>query len=135
MFQLPPNDLQKFMDKENATRVSVKRAYQPATREDGYRILVDRLWPRGLSKADLQIEEWRKECAPSTELRKWFNHDPAKWGEFVTRYNEELKEHRDEIDAFIARARNQPITLIYSAKDEAHNQAVALKNFIIMLDH
>jgi uncharacterized protein YeaO (DUF488 family) len=110
--------------------LSIKRAYEPAKKNDGLRILVDRVWPRGLTKTKLQLHEWRKEIAPSTPLRKWFNHDPNRWVEFKRRYRAELKDHRSELSELRALASRKHVTLVYSAKDETHNQAVALKEFL-----
>ena len=110
--------------------VNIKRAYESPGPQDGYRVLVDRLWPRGISKADACINEWWKECAPSTELRKWFGHDPAKWPQFKQRYTGELEVNHEEVARSVNRAGDGPIKLIYGAKDEQHNQAVVLKEYI-----
>lgn len=112
--------------------IHIKRAYQPAERGDGYRVLIDRLWPRGLKKTDLILHEWAKELAPSAELRKKFGHDPDKWKEFQTQYQKELKnpEPRAKMDELIKRARRANLTLIYSAKDEEHNDAIVLKTVL-----
>jgi len=110
--------------------VSIKRAYASPGPHDGYRVLVDRLWPRAVSKADACIDEWWKEHAPSTALRKWFNHDPAKWRRFKQRYTNELEANRDEVARSVNRAGHGPITLVYGAKDEQHNQAIVLRKFI-----
>jgi len=109
--------------------VRVKRVYDPPARSDGYRVLVDRVWPRGISKEQAAVDEWAKELAPSTELRKWFGHDPARWREFRTRYRQELKGSA-ALEALRARAKKQRVTLVYSAKDERHNQAVVLKELL-----
>lgn len=106
--------------------IAMKRAYEKPDPADGFRILVDRLWPRGLSKQDAHIDLWLKDVAPSTELRKWFSHDPAKWGEFQRCYRAELKEKKQLLDTIKGRARKTRVTLIYSAKDEEHNDAVVL---------
>ena len=111
-------------------KVSIKRAYVSPGPHDGYRVLVDRLWPRGISKEDACIHEWWKDCAPSTELRKWFSHDPAKWARFKQRYTYELEANREDLACSVSRAGHGPITLVYGAKDEQHNQAVVLKEFI-----
>src|SRR3546814_13143353 len=95
-----------------------------AAPDDGVRILIDRLWPRGVSKAGAALDEWMKEIAPSTELRKWFGHDPARWDEFQRRYRAELTAHPAELDRLRALAGKQVVTLVYSAHDEAHNDAV-----------
>jgi len=112
--------------------IVIKRAYEPPSRADGARILVDRLWPRGIKKQELLIEKWVRELGPSNELRKSFGHDPARWQEFRKRYLAELK--RPKAAALIAQladvARRGRLTLIYSAKDEEHNQAVVLKELL-----
>jgi uncharacterized protein YeaO (DUF488 family) len=110
--------------------ILLKRAYDPAARNDGFRILVDRLWPRGVSKQRLQLDAWAKSLAPSTELRKWFAHDPDKWPEFRKRYRAELRELHatGEIRELLASAkRNRNITLLYGAKDREHNEAIVLR--------
>lgn len=107
--------------------VSIKRVYESASKEDGYRILVDRLWPRGVSKAEAKVDYWLKEVAPSEELRKWFNHEPDKWKEFISRYLSELETNPalDELKDILKQ--HQASTLVFAAKDEAHNNAVALQ--------
>ncbi len=110
--------------------VSVKRAYALPDPHDGYRVLVDRLWPRAVSKLDACIDEWWKECAPSTALRKWFSHDSTKWVRFKQRYTDELEANREEVSRSVNRAGHGPITLVYGAKDEQHNHAIILKEFI-----
>lgn len=114
-----------------AANVKLKRAYDPPEPADGVRILVDRLWPRGVKKEDAAIDEWMKDIAPSTELRKWFGHDPERWEEFCERYAEEVDQHSEQLRQLRELARKGRITLIYSAHDEAHNDAVALRNFIL----
>jgi uncharacterized protein YeaO (DUF488 family) len=114
-----------------ASHLRLKRAYEPAVPEDGVRILVDRLWPRGLRKADAAIDDWMKEIAPSTELRQWFGHDPERWPEFQRRYRAELQQHTQELDCIRALAKTQTVTLVYSAHDEEHNDAVALKEVLL----
>jgi uncharacterized protein YeaO (DUF488 family) len=104
----------------------VKRAYEPATPSDGYRILVDRLWPRGLSKERAAIDEWMRDVAPSAELRRWFGHDPEKWPEFQRRYRQELGTRSDLVRDIARRASRGSVTLVYGARDEAHNDAVVL---------
>lgn len=113
------------------SHIRLKRAYEPAESEDGTRILIDRLWPRGVSKADAALDDWAKQLAPSTELRKWFNHDPARWAEFQQRYRAELREQTAELERIRALARKAPVTLVYSARDEAHNDAVVLKAVLL----
>lgn len=114
-----------------ADRVRLKRAYEPPSAGDGTRILVDRLWPRGVSKADARLDGWMKDVAPSTELRKWFGHDPAKWEEFRRRYRDELAGHADDIERLRALAAKGALTLVYSAHDEAHNDAVVLREVLL----
>lgn len=107
-----------------------KRIYDQPSTDDGLRVLVDRLWPRGLSKERALVDRWEKDLAPSTELRRWFGHDPAKWEEFLQRYRAEL-EGREELLARLRREANDgTVTLLYAARDEAHNNAVALKRYI-----
>lgn len=96
----------------------------------GFRILVDRLWPRGLKKEQVKADIWLKDVAPSTELRKWFGHEPEKWSEFKRRYFKELKDHPDEIHQIMSRAKRGRVILLYGAKDEEHNEAVALKEYV-----
>ena len=108
----------------------VKRAYAPASQRDGTRYLVDRIWPRGVKKDALTIEAWLKELGPSTELRKWFGHDPARWAEFKKRYFKELERKEDLWGPIRSGARQHAVTLVYSARDEEHNQAVALREFL-----
>ncbi|MCP9452663.1 MAG: DUF488 domain-containing protein [Nitrospira sp.] len=112
-------------------KVFVKRIYEPANPADGFRVLVDRLWPRGVAKAAAKLDEWMPDLGPSTALRRWFNHDPARWTEFCRRYYEELKTKDSLITSLFKQAGTQPITLLYSAKDERHNQAVALQSFLL----
>jgi uncharacterized protein YeaO (DUF488 family) len=103
-----------------------KRVYEAPARSDGQRILVDRLWPRGMRKEDAAIDEWMKEIAPSTELRQWFGHDPKKWPEFERRYRQELRAREDLLRTIARRASRGTVTLVYGARDEAHNHAVVL---------
>lgn len=110
--------------------LQLKRAYEPATRTDGRRILVDRLWPRGLSKRRVAIDEWIKVLAPSAQLRRWFAHDPNKWPEFQRRYKEELRAHPELLRRLVSLARRGRVTLVYGAKDEQHNDAVVLAGVI-----
>ena len=114
-----------------ASHIRIKRAYEPPTHDDGTRILIDRLWPRGVKKENLALDQWAKELAPSTELRQWFGHDPALWEEFRRRYAAELRPHADLLESLRALARKSPITLVYSAHDEAHNNAVAMREFLL----
>ncbi len=110
--------------------VRLKRAYDPASSDDGVRVLVDRLWPRGVRKADAAIDLWLKDVAPSTELRKWFGHDPARWKEFCRRYKSELSKIPDGVDELRSLAKKDRITLVFAAHDEVHNEAVVLKDII-----
>jgi len=112
--------------------VRLKRAYELADAEDGYRILVERLWPRGLRKEEAHFDEWLKDVAPSDSLRKWFHHDPSRWAEFEQRYLRELDTEaaRARIDDLVRRARSETVTLVYSAHDEQHNNAVVLERVI-----
>ena len=112
--------------------IRIKRVYSEPSLEDGVRILIDRIWPRGVSKERARIDTWRKELAPSTALRKWFGHDPARWAGFRERYRKELTES-GEIEALrelATRSRHETITLMYSAADEEHNQAVVLMEWL-----
>lgn len=114
-----------------ARNVALKRTYEPAATEDGNRILVDRLWPRGVSKADVAVTQWMKEIAPSTELRQWFGHDPARWGEFRRRYRDELHRNAGLLGQLRSLARSGLLTLVYSAHDQAHNDAVVLRDVLL----
>ena len=106
--------------------VRLKRAYEPASREDGYRVLVDRLWPRGVSKQKARLDEWDKELPPSANLREWFAHEPRRFPEFRRRYIDELRAHRPRLGQLRRRARTGTLTLVYSARDSEHNDAVVL---------
>jgi uncharacterized protein YeaO (DUF488 family) len=108
----------------------LKRVYEAPAKEDGTRILVDRLWPRGLTKEKAKVDLWLKEIAPSTELRKWFGHDPAKWSEFQTRYRAELKHNAEQVSFLKKEVAKGPATLLYGAKDEQHNEAVVLQELL-----
>lgn len=110
--------------------IKLKRAYEPAKRTDGTRVLVDRLWPRGISKKAARIDHWLKEIAPSAELRKWFNHDPVKWLKFRQKYFRELDANREVVGQLQELARSGDVTLVYGAKDEEHNDAVALRDYL-----
>lgn len=114
-----------------AANVRLKRAYEKPARDDGTRVLVDRLWPRGIRKADAELDQWAKELSPSTALRKWFAHDPARWPEFRRRYAEEIRQHPDELARLRGLAGKGPITLVYSAHDELHNDAVVLRDLLL----
>jgi len=110
--------------------LKVKRIYETASSDDGKRILVDRLWPRGIKKSEVKIDEWLKEIAPSDELRKWFAHDPSKWQAFKRKYAHEIEEKSDLIQQLRKETEREAVTLVYSAKDNEHNNAVALKEII-----
>ena len=112
------------------TNIRIKRAYEEPDREDGTRILVDRLWPRGLTKEKAKVDLWLKDVAPSTELRKWFAHDPAKWTEFRSRYQEELKRNKEQLSLLRHEAAKGNVTLVYGAKDQEHNEAVILQRLL-----
>ena len=104
----------------------LKRAYEPAGPSDGYRVLIDRLWPRGLSRERPKLDEWERELSPSTELRRWFGHEPSRFEEFRRRYVEELRDQRSRLTELRRRARNGTLTLVYSAGDTEHNNVVVL---------
>ncbi len=111
--------------------VRIKRVYEAPSPQDGTRILVDRLWPRGVRKAEAGISQWMKEIAPSNELRQWFGHDPQRWEEFRRRYKAELAQKKELVGRLRELARQGPLTLVYSAHDEAHNQAVVLRETLL----
>jgi len=110
--------------------IRTKRVYEPAGPEDGTRILVDRLWPRGIAKKALKLDSWNKDVAPSNELRKSFHHDPARWGEFQKRYFAELDNNPEAWSSIVESARTGDVTLLYSAKDEEQNNARVLKDYL-----
>jgi uncharacterized protein YeaO (DUF488 family) len=110
--------------------IRLKRAYVAPEDDDGFRVLVDRLWPRGLSREQLSLDLWLRELAPSNALRQWFNHEADKWPEFRRRYFGELAKRQEQVASLVANARKGPVTLIYAAKDEGHNNAVALKEYL-----
>ena len=113
-------------------KIQLERVYTARTNARGKRILVDRLWPRGVSKDALKLDLWLRELAPSNELRKWFGHDPRRWEEFERRYYSELRrpERQEQLHELLALARKGPVTLLYGARDEEHNEAVALRKFL-----
>jgi uncharacterized protein YeaO (DUF488 family) len=117
--------------------IKLKRAYEPVSRRDGYRVLVERLWPRGVRKEDLVLDSWEKEVAPSHELRKWFSHDPKRWSEFQKRYRQELKEIEaaERLRELAQRAAEGTVTLIFSSRDVEHNNAVVLRDELERLAH
>lgn len=110
--------------------VKIKRVYEPADKGDGVRILVDRLWPRGLTKEKANVDLWLKEIAPSTQLRKWFRHDPVKWKRFRGRFETEIRHKEDLIERLTCEAEKGMLTLVYAARDEKHNEAMVLKQFL-----
>lgn len=113
--------------------IKAKRVYDEVEKDDGIRVLVDRLWPRGIKKEEVKIDLWLKEVAPSIELRKWFSHDPSRWKEFCKRYKTELRKDEEKkiaLSELVEIAGREELTLVYSAKDKEHNSAVALKNLI-----
>jgi uncharacterized protein YeaO (DUF488 family) len=111
-------------------KIRLKRAYDAPSDDDGTRILVERLWPRGVSKKEAAIDLWLKEVAPSTPLRKWYGHDPDKWEEFRKRYRAELDQKGDLLDDLKQKIRSGPVTFVYAARDEEHNSALALKEYL-----
>jgi uncharacterized protein YeaO (DUF488 family) len=110
--------------------IRLKRVYEPPSRTDGARILVDRLWPRGLTKERAAVTLWLKDVAPSTELRKWFGHDPARWKQFQARYRKELREKKDAPELLRRKSNAHTVTLVYAARDEQHNEALVLKRVL-----
>ena len=110
--------------------VRLKRAYEPPAPTDGYRVLIDRLWPRGVARANARLDEWARELAPSTELRRWFGNDPARFAEFRQRYVEELSAQEEKLRELRGRARNTTLTLVYGARDTEHNDAVVLAELL-----
>jgi uncharacterized protein YeaO (DUF488 family) len=108
-------------------KINLKRVYEIPNKEDGTRVLVDRLWPRGLTKQKAKIDLWLKDIAPSTELRKWFGHDPEKWTEFKKRYQKELTKNKEPIEILKELQKNGTVTLVYGAKDQEHNEAIVLQ--------
>lgn len=114
-----------------AANVKLKRAYEPPAASDGTRILIDRVWPRGVDKANAAIDHWDKSIAPSTMLRNWFGHDPARWQEFRRRYTNEIRGHREQLDELRARAQSGRITLVFAAHDKIHNHAIVLRDILL----
>ena len=111
-------------------RIKVKRIYENASASDGRRVLVDRLWPRGVRREEAQIDEWAKEIAPSTELRKWYEHDPQKWSKFSEDYRAELKDKKEKLRSLIECCPEETLTLLFAAKDTSHSHAVILKEIL-----
>jgi uncharacterized protein YeaO (DUF488 family) len=114
----------------NSSRIKLKRAYDESAVDDGRRILVDRIWPRGKTKEELKIDDWLRDIAPSTELRKWFGHESQKWNEFKKRYFSELKDKKELIEKIREHVKHSTVTLVYSAREEQFNNAEALKEYI-----
>ena len=110
--------------------IRLKRAYEPSAAEDGYRILIDRIWPRGVTREKARLDEWARELAPSTELRTWFGHDPARFAEFRRRYSQELASQEEKLRELRGRARETTLTLVYAARDTEHNDAVVLAEIL-----
>jgi uncharacterized protein YeaO (DUF488 family) len=110
--------------------VRIKRAYEPAEASDGYRVLIDRLWPRGISKQRARLDEWARELGPSADLRRWFGHDPARFDEFRRRYRDELKAQEEKLRELRRHARAGTLTLVYAARDTEHNDAVVLAELL-----
>lgn len=114
-----------------ARNIQLKRAYQAASAEDGTRILIDRLWPRGVKKTDAAIDLWAKELAPSTDLRQWFGHDPERWSEFCRRYADEVRQHPEALAEVAGLARQGLVTLVFAAHDEERNNAVVVRDLLL----
>lgn len=123
-------DDERDVPKRAIPHVKLKRAYDTAARSDGHRILVDRIWPRGVARGELRIADWIKDAAPSTELRQWFGHEPARWPEFKRRYFRELDRRPEVLAPLVEQSRAGTVTLVFAAKDAEHNNAVALKEYL-----
>lgn len=111
-------------------KIQTVRAYEITDRDRGYRVLVDRIWPRGIAKEALALDEWAKDLAPSTELRRWFNHEPRRWAGFRKRYFSELDANADAVEGLLRRVKRRTLLLIYGARDSEHNNAVALRDYL-----
>jgi uncharacterized protein YeaO (DUF488 family) len=111
-------------------KTKIKRVYEKPAKEDGFRILADRLWPRGLTKEKASVDLWLKEIAPSTELRKWFGHDPEKWNDFKKKYVAELKKNKETVSILKEKIKEGTITILYGARDEEHNEALVILDFL-----
>jgi uncharacterized protein YeaO (DUF488 family) len=120
----------RFEHGEGGTMIQLKRVYEKPSRKDGVRILVDRLWPRGLTKERAAVKLWLKDVAPSTELRKWFGHDPTKWKQFQVRYRKELRDKKDALKLLKEKSEAHTVTLVYGARDEQHNEALVLRRIL-----
>lgn len=118
------------MPRSTGVKVKLKRAYEAPTRSDGRRVLVDRLWPRGISKDRLRLDDWLKDVAPSAALRDWFGHEPSKWDEFKDRYFRELDDRPATVERLLGKHRAETVTLVFGARDRVHNNAVALKDYL-----
>lgn len=112
--------------------INIKRVYDDKSKDDGYRVFIDRLWPRGVSKKDAHFDEWLKELAPSTELRKWFDHKPERFDEFRKRYKKELQDHKEELDKLRNKAKAEKLTLLFAAKDTEMNNAVVIRDVLMV---
>ncbi|MEA3366312.1 MAG: DUF488 family protein [Candidatus Hydrogenedentes bacterium] len=110
--------------------IRIRRLYHEATKNDGYRVLVDRVWPRGVSKQDAHLDAWNRDVAPTDDLRKWFGHDPDKWDEFKKQYKNELSANWEAVAPLLEKAREKRVTLVFGAKDKEHNNAVVLREFL-----
>lgn len=117
--------------KAKPSRLAIKRVYEPPAAADGRRFLVERLWPRGVKKTALQLDAWLRDVAPSTTLRQWFSHDPARWEEFQRRYATELEANREAWQPILTAAKTRQVTLLFSSRDTEHNNVVALRSFLI----
>jgi uncharacterized protein YeaO (DUF488 family) len=111
-------------------KTKIKRVYEKPAKEDGFRILADRLWPRGLTKEKASVDLWLKEIAPTTELRKWFSHDPEKWNEFKKKYVAELKKNKETVSILKEKIKEGTVTILYGARDEEHNEALVILDFL-----
>jgi uncharacterized protein YeaO (DUF488 family) len=120
---------QKNIQDTNMT-INIKRVYELPQARDGTRVLIDRLWPRGLTKEKAKVNMWFKDIAPSSTLRKWFGHDPERWSEFKKRYHKELSENSEVVAALLKKLKGGNVTIVYGAKDEEHNDAVVLKEYL-----
>ncbi len=118
---------------DTMTTIKLQRAYEKPQDTNGYRVLVDRLWPRGIKKENLPLDDWLKDIAPSTELRKWFGHEVDKWDGFQEKFTQELDEHKAQLEQLLQAAGKQPLILVFAAKDEAHNNAVVIKQYLQQL--
>jgi uncharacterized protein YeaO (DUF488 family) len=121
---------EKETEKGGFMKIGLKRIYEEAAAGDGQRVLVDRIWPRGVSKEQAKVDVWMKDIAPSNELRKWFGHEPGRWAEFKQRYYKELEGKEEAVKELRRRAKKDRLTLLYAAKDEKHNNAVALREYL-----